>query len=82
LQQWTVNSTSGELQFQENVAAGGLGPRQFSINNIGSLVAVGLQGSGRVVVMKRDVETGMFGGVLANVEGLGEVTSVIWDEGC
>jgi 6-phosphogluconolactonase (cycloisomerase 2 family) len=77
-----VNGTSGELEFQQTVAAGGIGPRQFSINSSGTLVAVGLQGSGKVVILERDVETGSYGKFVANVEGLGEVTSVIWDEGC
>jgi len=43
-------------------------------------VAVGLQESGRVVILERDVDTGGFLGQAGVVEGLGEVTCVVWDE--
>ena len=61
-------------------AAGGMYPRQFSTNANGTLVGVGLQNDGRVVVMKRDPETGLFGSIVANFEGLAQVTSVVFDE--
>lgn len=43
-------------------------------------MAVGLQNDGRVVVMERDVKTGMIGEVVAWTEVGGEVTAVIFNE--
>lgn len=50
------------------------------MNQAGSLVAVGLQNDGRVVVMERDVKTGLIGEVVAWAEVEGEVTAVIFNE--
>ena len=70
---------TGEVGFEELSPAGGSFPRQFSENHDGSLVAVGLQNSGRVVVYGRCKKTGKMGRqVLADFEGLGQVTSVVW----
>lgn len=61
----------------------------MSMNKAGTLVAVALQQSARVVIVKRDAKTGLFGDFVADVQvgdfegvaGLdGQVTSVIWDE--
>ena len=60
--------------------AGGRFPRQFSVNRDGTLVAVGLQFDGRVVIIERDVKDGTFGKVVAEVGVLGQVTAVIWDD--
>ncbi|KAL8998074.1 MAG: hypothetical protein Q9188_006171 [Gyalolechia gomerana] len=68
------------LKFKGLSPAGGSFPRQFSLNRDGSLLAVGLQNSGRVVVLERCVETGVIGDVVADFEGLGQVTSIVWDE--
>jgi hypothetical protein len=43
------------------------------------MASVGLSG-GQVVIIQRDVETGELGDFLGAVQGLGTVTSVIWDE--
>jgi len=70
----------GDLSFMGLFPAGGSYPRQFSINKAGNLVAVGLQESGRVVILETDVNTGGFVGEVGVVDGLGEVTCVVWDE--
>lgn len=70
----------GDLNFMGLFPAGGSYARQFAINKAGNLVAVGLQESGRVVILERDVDAGSFVGQIALVEGLGEVTCVVWDE--
>ena len=70
----------GSLAFTGLTSAGGVFPRHFSINRAGDLVAVGLQWSGKVVLIARDVQTGKMGDGVAEVGGLGNVTSVIWDE--
>ncbi len=76
------SSSKAPLLYRGLSPAGGLFPRQFSVNRKGDLVAVGLQNSGRVVVYGRCTESGKVGDrVLADIEGLGAVTSVVWDEG-
>lgn len=60
--------------------AGGSFPRSFEINKAGDLVAVGLQNSGAVVIIARDVESGLLGDEVARAEIDGEVTSVVWEE--
>jgi 6-phosphogluconolactonase (cycloisomerase 2 family) len=72
--------TPGALTFEGLFPAGGSYPRQFAINKAGNLVAVGLQESGRVVVWERDVASGAFEREVGVVEGLGQVTCVVWDE--
>ncbi|KAI0165604.1 putative isomerase YbhE [Xylariaceae sp. FL1272] len=64
----------------QKVPAGGAGPRQFSLNADGNLLAVGLQGDGRVAIIERDVETGMLGGFVATADVPGEVNAVIFNE--
>ncbi|KAI4157019.1 MAG: hypothetical protein L6R39_000835 [Caloplaca ligustica] len=69
------------VMFNDLTPAGGSYPRHFSLNQKGDLVAVGLQNSGRVVIYDRDTESGRLGDkVLADIEGLGQVSSVVWDE--
>ncbi len=60
--------------------AGGMIPRHFSINKAATLVAVGLQGDGRVVVIDRDTETGHLKNYIATAPIAGEVNCVIFDE--
>ena len=70
---------NGTVEFDELTPAGGSFPRQFSISPDGSLVAVGLQLSGRVALYSRCAETGRLGkDVVADFEGLGQVTSIVW----
>lgn len=77
-----ISPADGTVTFGELSPAGGSYPRQFSINKEGNLVAVGLQESGRVVIYHRCKETGELGRrVLADFEGLGPVTSVVWGGG-
>ena len=71
----------GNFQFKALSPAGGSFPRHFSLNQNESLVAVGLQNSGRVAIYERCKETGrMSDTVLADFEGLGGVTSIVWVE--
>ena len=59
--------------------AGGSFPRSFSPSDDGRFVAVGLQYSGRVVVYEFFEGSGEMGKMpVAVVEGLGNVTSVVW----
>jgi len=76
-----ISPADGTIMFEALSPAGGSFPRMFSLNKEGSLAAVGLQNSGRVVVYHRCRETGKLGDkVLADFEGLGGVSSVVWVE--
>jgi len=76
-----ISPADGTLMFDALSPAGGSFPRTFSLNKAGSLAAVGLQNSGRVVIYHRCTETGRLGEkVLADFEGLGGVSSVVWAE--
>lgn len=50
------------------------------MNKDGSLVGVGLQLSSRVVILERDVETGVIGGPRAATALPGQITCVVWDD--
>ncbi|KAJ0113929.1 hypothetical protein J7T55_010173 [Diaporthe amygdali] len=73
-----IDHSSGKLTRVQQFPAGGSFPRQFSINADGSLVAVGLQNDGRVVVIGRDVETGLLTDFVAAADVGGQPTSVIF----
>lgn len=79
-------SPGGELVFRGIYAAGGSNPRQFAMNKVGDMVAVGLQMSCCVVILCRDVVTGQLGRPLAYLP-LGDCTTnpngptmIVWDE--
>lgn len=73
---------NGAVTFKALSPAGGSFPRSFSEvakHGHNTLVAVGLQNSGRVVIYERDGKTGALGKTpLADFEEMGGVTSVAW----
>jgi 6-phosphogluconolactonase (cycloisomerase 2 family) len=71
-------SNEGKLRFVQAFPSHGLFPRHFSLNAAGNLLAVGNQNSANVVIMKRDVATGLIDDVLAEAEVEGMVTSVVF----
>ncbi len=72
-------SGDGTAHFGQLTPAGGSFPRSFAENPKGNLVAIGLQNSGRVVIYERCKVTGRLGkDVVADFEGLGQVTNVVW----
>lgn len=77
---FAIDCETGSLTPLQEAAAGGRVPRQFSVNKAGTLVAVGLQADGRVVVIERDAQSGQLGRFIgyANVEG--QITTVIFDD--
>ena len=77
---FAVDPATGGLTQLQDIPAGGRVPRQFSVNRDGTLVAVGLQGDGRVVIIARDAESGELGDFVAAIPVEGEVTSVIFNE--
>jgi len=62
---FAINQTSGALTHVQTAPAGGRNPRGFSLNKMGNLVVSALQDDNRVVVIERDVKTGMLGKIVA-----------------
>ncbi|CAK7245641.1 MAG: hypothetical protein STHCBS139747_007225 [Sporothrix thermara] len=77
---FSVDHATGRLARVQLFPAGGQIPRQFTINKAGTLLGVGLQGSGRVVFINRDVHSGKLTDFAGEVAIAGEVTSVVFDE--
>ncbi|KAJ8064318.1 hypothetical protein OCU04_006664 [Sclerotinia nivalis] len=77
---YSLNHANGNFSLISIDAAGGSFPRQFSINKAGDLVAVGLQNDGRLVIIKRDVETGKGMEIVAAINITGQVVCAVWDE--
>ncbi|KAI0111492.1 putative isomerase YbhE [Daldinia grandis] len=77
---YSIDRATGDLTKVQEFAAGGRVPRHFSINADGNLAAVSLQGDGRVVLIDRDVETGLFKNYVAYADIEGEVTAAIFRE--
>lgn len=76
---YTVKS-DGSLGFLQLVPAGGSFPRQFSQNRAGTLAAVGLQQSERIVIIERNTVTGKFGDIVASTFFAGNATCIVWNE--
>lgn len=76
---YSINN-NGTLTFKQLWPAGGLFPRHFSFNKAGDMVAVGLQNSGRVVILGRNIATGLLGSPIADEPVSGNPTCVVWDE--
>lgn len=74
LQSWSIDPSTGKLDFKQLAPAGGSFPRQFSVNKEGTLAAVGLQLDARVVIVERNVEDGTFGKFVAEIEIPGQIT--------
>ncbi|KAI1775086.1 putative isomerase YbhE [Hypoxylon cercidicola] len=77
---FSIDRATGDLTKVQEFPAGGSGPRHFSINADGSLLAVSLQADGRVVIIDRDVETGLLKDYVAYTNIEGEVTAAIFRE--
>ncbi|EJT77670.1 3-carboxymuconate cyclase [Gaeumannomyces tritici R3-111a-1] len=77
---FTVDPATGALALAQTFPAGGLIPRQFSINKAGDRLAVGLQADGRVVIIERDVRTGILQRFVGSASLDVGVTTVLFDE--
>ncbi|KID71044.1 3-carboxymuconate cyclase, partial [Metarhizium hybridum] len=77
---FSVDGETGSLTLIEEAPCGGRYPRQFSMNKAGTLVAVGQQKDARVVLIKRDPESGKLGDFVGYADVAGEITSVIFNE--
>lgn len=76
---WALQD-DGSFAFHQLWPTGGEFPRHFSINAVGDLVAVGLQTDQAVVILERDVQSGLIGEPVARIAIGGNVTTVVWDE--
>ena len=78
---FSISPIDGTLTFLQLFPAGGSYPRQFALNRAGNLVAVGLQETGTVSVLERDVASGVFKREVASIAiGGGQVVCTVWDE--
>ncbi|KAK0702302.1 Lactonase, 7-bladed beta-propeller-domain-containing protein, partial [Lasiosphaeris hirsuta] len=70
---FSINEGTGALTLIQTAPAGGRNPRGFSLNKAGTLVASALQDDNRVVIIERDVKTGLLGKIVAHAAvGVGE----------
>lgn len=79
LSTWALKD-DGSFNFHQLWPTGGEFPRHFSMNAVGNLVAVGLQTDQAVVILERDVQSGLVGEPVARIAIGGNVTTVVWDE--
>lgn len=78
---FAISPEDGTLSFRQLFPAGGSYPRHFSLNRAGNLVAVGLQETGSVAILQRDVGSGTFVKEVASIDITGgQVVCVVWDE--
>ncbi|KLU82656.1 3-carboxymuconate cyclase [Magnaporthiopsis poae ATCC 64411] len=77
---FAVDPATGALTLAQIFPAGGVGPRQFSINKAGDKLAVGLQLDGRIAIIERDVQTGILQRFVAAASLEVGVTTVLFDE--
>ncbi|CAI6334006.1 unnamed protein product [Periconia digitata] len=64
---YSIDPATGKLAWIEAANAHAYYPRTFQINKAGDLVAVGGQTSSNVAIVKRDVETGKLGELVASL---------------
>ena len=78
---FSISPVDGALTFLQLFPAGGSFPRQFALNRAGNLVAVGLQHTGTVSILERDVASGVFEKEVGRISiGGGDVDCIVWDE--
>ena len=78
---FSISPKDGTLSFLEVFPAGGSYARQFALNKGGNLVAVGLQQTGSISILERDLTSGVFEREVARLAiGGGQVVCVVWDE--
>ena len=63
---FAIDSHNGTLTHVQTASAGGRNPRHFSLNKAGTLVASALQDDNRIVIIERNVETGLLGKIVAS----------------
>jgi len=69
--------SNGTLVLDQLVPAGGDFPRNLAFNGLGERVAVGLQSQHRVVIFERNIASGRFGSILADITVQGEPVCLV-----
>jgi len=77
---FTINRETGKLSHLQTRASGGEIPRCFCINKNGTLVGVALQGDSRIVIIKRDPESGLLGDIISSAKVMGMPNCIIFNE--
>ena len=85
---FSLDPTSAAMTLTGVTSSGGTYPRTFQINKAGDLVVIGDQTTANVVVVKRDVSTGLLGpqvasmriGTVGHAESDDGLSAVMWDE--
>lgn len=65
---YSIDPSSGALEFVESTSAYSFFPRTFEINKAGDMVAFGGQTSSTVAIVARNTTTGRLGDLIASVE--------------
>ncbi|KAE9368848.1 putative isomerase YbhE [Stipitochalara longipes BDJ] len=85
---FSLDPTTAAMTLTGVTSSGGTYPRTFQINKAGDLVVIGDQTTANVVVVKRDVTTGLLGpqvasmriGTVGHAESDDGLSAVFWDE--
>lgn len=80
---FSISPKDGSLTKFPLISAYGSYPRSFSMNKAGTLMAVGLQMSGSLVILEHNKSTGLFDNKVADikfVDGADQPNCVVWDE--
>jgi 6-phosphogluconolactonase (cycloisomerase 2 family) len=83
-----LDASTGVMTLTGVTSSGGTYPRTFQINKPGDLVVIGDQTTANVVVVKRDITTGLLGpqvasmriGTVGQAESDNGLSAVLWDE--
>ncbi|KAE9980109.1 hypothetical protein EG328_000474 [Venturia inaequalis] len=80
---FSISPKDGTLTKLPLVSAYGSFPRSFSMNKAGTLMAVGHQLGGSLVILERNKSSGLFDNRVASIKfdkGADQPTCVVWDE--
>jgi 6-phosphogluconolactonase (cycloisomerase 2 family) len=80
---FSISRSDGTLTKLPLVSAHGSFPRQFALNKAGTLLAMGLQQSGSLVVLGKNKTDGLFDQEVASIkfeQGADMPVCVVWDE--
>jgi 6-phosphogluconolactonase (cycloisomerase 2 family) len=80
---FSISVADGTLKRLPLISAHGSFPRHFSLNRAGNLMAVGLQNSGNLVILRRNTHSGLFDETVAGIKfapGIDIPVCVVWDD--
>jgi len=80
---FSISTADGSLKKLPLVSAHGSFPRHFALNRAGNLIAVGLQNSGNLVILRKSPSSGLFDDKVASIQfapGIDIPVCVVWDE--